>query len=98
MVNTDPKLMRLLENGNGTEEGKHAHSFFLALSLCSTIVPQVVETSDPAIKLIDYQGESPDEQALTYAAASYGFVVIERTTGHIVVDVLGERQRYTYDF
>ncbi|CAN4111326.1 unnamed protein product [Withania somnifera] len=51
-------------------------------------------TSDPAVKLIDYQGESPDEQALVYAAAAYGFMLIERTSGHIVTDILGERQRF----
>lgn len=97
-VNTDPKLVRLFENGKGTEEGNHACNFFLALSLCNTIVPQVVETSDPTVKLIDYQGESPDEQALIYAAAAYGFVLIERTSGHIVVDVFGDRQRYNFDY
>jgi phospholipid-transporting ATPase len=43
--------------------------------------------------LIDYQGESPDEQALAYAAASYGIVLVERTSGYIVIDVLGDRQR-----
>lgn len=80
-----------------SEERNHAYNFFLALSLCNTIVPHILETSDPAVKLIDYQGESPDEQALIYAAAAYGFVLIERTSGHIVVDVRGDRQRYTSD-
>jgi magnesium-transporting ATPase (P-type) len=45
------------------------------------------------IGMIDYQGESPDEQALVTAASAYGYTLVERTTGHIVIDVLGERLR-----
>ncbi|XP_020583022.1 phospholipid-transporting ATPase 1 [Phalaenopsis equestris] len=93
-VKTDPELLRLLRNERNTEQGRNAINFFLALSACNTIVPLVVDTPDPAQKLIDYQGESPDEQALVYAAAAYGFVLIERTSGHIVIDVLGDRQRF----
>jgi phospholipid-transporting ATPase len=54
----------------------------------------VTDGPDPKKKVIDYQGESPDEQALVSAAAAYGFVLVERTSGHIVIDVLGEKQRY----
>lgn len=94
LVKTDPELAKLLRNGGETEEGKCAREFFLALAACSTIVPLILETPDPKQKLIDYQGESPDEQALVYAAAAYGSVLIERTSGYIVIDVLGDRQRY----
>lgn len=98
IVDTDRNLLRLLETGRDTEAGLHALDFFLALATCNTIVPQVVDTSDPGVKSIDYQGESPDEQALVYAAAAYGFVLIEKTSGHITIDVLGERQRYSPKF
>ncbi|WOK95908.1 phospholipid-transporting ATPase 1 [Canna indica] len=94
-VKTDPELVMLLRSKCETEQGKRAREFFLALACCNTIVPLVVGTSDPNENLIDYQGESPDEQALVYAAASYGFVLIERTSGHIVIDVLGDRQRFS---
>lgn len=94
MVKTDPELSRLLRSGRDIEEGRRARDFFLALAACNTIVPLVVDTVDPQQKLIDYQGESPDEQALVYAAAAYGFVLIERTSGHIVIDVQGDRQRF----
>ncbi|KAK3014423.1 hypothetical protein RJ639_009092 [Escallonia herrerae] len=93
-VRVDPDLVRLSKSGKKTDEGKRVHDFFLALAACNTIVPIVTETSDSAVKLIDYQGESPDEQALVYAAAAYGFMLVERTSGHIVIDVQGERQRY----
>ena len=89
-VKVDPKLLCLSKSG---KEGKHVHDFFIALAACNTIVPLVIETSDPTLRLLDYQGESPDEQALVYAAAAYGFVLIERTSGHIVIDVQGERHR-----
>lgn len=92
-VKVDPELLSLSRKKH-TDEGRHVHDFFLALAACNTIVPITVETSDPSVKLIEYQGESPDEQALVYAAATYGFMLIERTSGHIVIDIHGERQRY----
>ncbi|KAL5732777.1 hypothetical protein ACOSQ2_032469 [Xanthoceras sorbifolium] len=93
-VKLDPHLLRLSRSGKGTKEGKHVHDFFLALAACNTIVPLLIDTSDPNVKLIDYQGESPDEQALVYAAAAYGFMLVERTSGHIAIDVQGERKRF----
>ncbi|KAI3798567.1 hypothetical protein L1987_33844 [Smallanthus sonchifolius] len=91
-VHVDMELLQLLKTGN--DANKHIYDFFLALASCNTIVPILVDTSNPAEKLIDYQGESPDEQALVYAAAAYGFMLIERTSGHIVIDILGDRQRF----
>ncbi|KAK8942341.1 Phospholipid-transporting ATPase 1 [Platanthera zijinensis] len=93
-VKTDSELLKLLRNRSDAEEWRRASNFFLALSACNTIVPLILDTPDPMQKLIDYQGESPDEQALVYAAAAYGFVLIERTSGHIIIDVLGDRQRF----
>ncbi|KAI3784286.1 hypothetical protein L1987_43383 [Smallanthus sonchifolius] len=93
-VQVDPKLLKLSKTQNETESSKEIYDFFLALAACNTIVPIVVNASNPNEKLIDYQGESPDEQALVYAAAAYGFMLIERTSGHIVIDIQGERQRF----
>ncbi|KAK7322490.1 hypothetical protein VNO77_25871 [Canavalia gladiata] len=93
-VKVNPELLELSRSGLGNDEGKRIRDFFLALATCNTIVPLVVDTPDPDVKLIDYQGESPDEQALAYAAAAYGFMLIERTTGHIVIDIHGKRQRF----
>ncbi|CAL0303621.1 unnamed protein product [Lupinus luteus] len=92
-VNVNPELLQLSKRGCESKEGKWIYEFLLALAACNTIVPLEVETSDPAVKLIDYQGESPDEQALAYAAAAYGFMLIERTSGYIVINIHGERQR-----
>ncbi|URE01836.1 E1-E2 ATPase [Musa troglodytarum] len=101
LVKTDPKLVRLLRSEGETQEGKHARDFFLALAACNTIVPLIVGTPDPKQKLIDYQGESPDEQALVYAAAAYGI-----HSPLIVLGILGgrccqikikiRRAKYTY--
>jgi phospholipid-transporting ATPase len=92
-VKTDAQLVKLLRNSGTNEEAKPVLEFFIALAACNTIVPLVLDTRDHKQKLIDYQGESPDEQTLAYAAASYGIVLVERTSGYIVIDVLGERQR-----
>jgi len=92
-VKVNQELLRLAKSGFANKDGKRIYDFFLALAACNTIVPLVIDTSDPTVKLIDYQGESPDEQALTYAAAAYGFMLIERTSGHIMIDIHGEQQR-----
>ncbi|KAG9129333.1 hypothetical protein Leryth_016622 [Lithospermum erythrorhizon] len=91
-VKVNPELLTVLRNGSHTDEGRHVHNFFLALAACNTIVPLSTETSDPSTKLVEYQGESPDEQALAYAAAAYGYMLIERTSGHIILNVQGEPQ------
>ncbi|XP_077235972.1 phospholipid-transporting ATPase 1-like [Tasmannia lanceolata] len=93
-VKTNLELLNVLRSGKESEEGHNVYDFFLALAACNTIVPIIVETQESGVRLIDYQGESPDEQALVYAAAAYGFVLIERTSGHIVIDVRGDRQRF----
>nr|GMD01331.1 phospholipid-transporting ATPase 1 [Ipomoea batatas]GME17546.1 phospholipid-transporting ATPase 1 [Ipomoea batatas] len=93
-VMVDPELIKISKAGKHTDQGKRIHDFFLALAACNTIVPITEDSSDPAVKLIEYQGESPDEQALVYAAAAYGFMLIERTSGHIVIDIQGEKQRF----
>ena len=93
-MNTDQELVKLIRDGGDAEQGRQTREFFLALATCNTIVPMVTDGPDPNKKVIDYQGESPDEQALVSAAAAYGFVLVERTSGHIMIDVLGEKQRY----
>nr|GMC91068.1 phospholipid-transporting ATPase 1 [Ipomoea batatas]GME19694.1 phospholipid-transporting ATPase 1 [Ipomoea batatas] len=93
-VKVDAQLLKISKSGKCIAERNRVHDFFIALAACNTIVPIIVDTSDPSVKLVVYQGESPDEQALVYAAASYGFMLIERTSGHIVIDVHGERQRF----
>ena len=92
-VKTDPKLTALLKDGAGAMADR-ARDLFLVLATCNTIVPIVEDTADPTAKLVEYQGESPDEQALVYAAAAYGHTLVERTSGHIILDVFGTRQRY----
>lgn len=91
-VKVDSELLNTSRRKH-TSEGRIVHDFFLALAACNTIVPLIIEAPDSAGKIVDYQGESPDEQALAYAAAAYGFMLVERTSGYIVIDIQGERQR-----
>eukprot|EP00850_Spirogloea_muscicola_P020055 SM000206S06264 [mRNA] locus=s206:210585:223850:+ [translate_table: standard] len=44
--------------------------------------------------VVEYQGESPDEQTLVTAAASYGYTLLERSPNLIVLQVFREIQRY----
>ncbi|KAI5012519.1 hypothetical protein ZWY2020_024785 [Hordeum vulgare] len=87
-VKTDPKLPDCWTGAKAI-----ARPTVLAV-MTNTIVPIVEHTVNPTAKLVEYQGESPNEQAQVYAATAYGHKLVERTSGHIVVAVVGTRQRY----
>ncbi|KAJ3699609.1 hypothetical protein LUZ61_003314 [Rhynchospora tenuis] len=95
-ISIDSELARLLQRDLVGEERIAAHEFFLTLAACNTVIP--VPLDDPfgghsEAQSIEYQGESPDEQALVTAASAYGYRLVERTTGHLAIDVHGERTR-----
>jgi phospholipid-transporting ATPase len=103
----DPDLVHLLTGRPSTAPRRDAlFDYMLVLVACNTIVPTRVKTTasgqlemeavnsmEDGSGFIEYQGESPDEQALVAAAAAYGFTLLERTSANIVVNVLGEVQR-----
>ncbi|KAJ1388208.1 P-type ATPase [Sesbania bispinosa] len=101
-IAVDSELMALLQKDRNTDERIAAHEFFLTLAGCNTVIPILSSSrfsscgtseSNEDIQSIDYQGESPDEQALVSAASAYGYTLFERTSGHIVIDVNGEKLR-----
>ncbi|KAJ8898895.1 hypothetical protein K2173_008204 [Erythroxylum novogranatense] len=101
-IAVDPDLMQLLHNDLVGEERIAAHEFFLTLAACNTVIP-ICSRDIPSITMsqlyeelesIEYQGESPDEQALVAAASAYGYTLFERTSGHIVIDVNGNKLRF----
>ncbi|XP_059296742.1 phospholipid-transporting ATPase 1-like [Lycium ferocissimum] len=101
-IPTDSELMELLHIELAGEERIAAHEFFMTLAACNTVIPIVTHSSSSCAALdevhdtvgtIEYQGESPDEQALVAAASAYGYTLCERTSGHIVIDVNGEKLR-----
>ncbi|KAJ6803894.1 phospholipid-transporting ATPase 1-like [Iris pallida] len=100
-VNVDSELVKLLHKDIIGEERIAAHEFFLALAACNTVIPMTSKSTSRSsaneehdvVDTINYQGESPDEQALVTAASAYGYTLMERTSGHIVVDVNGEETR-----
>lgn len=105
----DPNLVRVLQNSLKSDDSAVVHEYFLVLAACNTVVPTMVSrstttgqlemqaaSSDGGAGLMEYQGESPDEQALVAAAASYGYTLLERNSSHIVIDILGEIHRYLF--
>ncbi|XP_050214936.1 phospholipid-transporting ATPase 1-like [Mercurialis annua] len=102
-IAVDSKLMKLLHKDLVGDERIAAHEFFLTLAACNTVIPiRTCDTSSSCaenqlqedVETIEYQGESPDEQALVAAASAYGYTLFERTSGHIVIDVNGEKLRF----
>lgn len=87
--------MGLLHKGINDNEKISAHEFFLTLAACNTVIPIYNQTSigSEIHQDLDYQGESPDEQALVAAACAYGYILSERTSGHIALNVNGEKLR-----
>lgn len=98
-ISIDNELMQLLHKDLAGDERIAAHEFFLTLAACNTVIPiptpssSCMECESHEAVAIDYQGESPDEQALVAAASAYGYTLFERTSGHIVIDVNGEKLR-----
>ncbi|TKY65663.1 Phospholipid-transporting ATPase 1 [Spatholobus suberectus] len=101
-IAVDSELMTMLRKDSNREERVAAHEFFLTLAACNTVIPILGDDGisscgtnelNEDIRYIDYQGESPDEQALVSAASAYGYTLFERTSGHIVIDVNGEKLR-----
>ncbi|KAG8377138.1 hypothetical protein BUALT_Bualt09G0137200 [Buddleja alternifolia] len=100
-ITRDSELRKLLYRDLYGEERIAAHDFFLALAACNTVIPILTENPSSGYDstlpdshiTIDYQGESPDEQALVSAASCYGYTLFERTSGHIVIDANGETLR-----
>ncbi|KAL6998526.1 hypothetical protein U1Q18_008655 [Sarracenia purpurea var. burkii] len=101
-IAVDSELFALLHRDLAGDERSAAHEFFLTLAACNTVIPILTRSSASScmeggtheyVEAIDYQGESPDEQALVAAASAYGYTLFERTSGHIVIDVNGEKLR-----
>ncbi|KAK9159340.1 hypothetical protein Scep_005914 [Stephania cephalantha] len=101
-ITVDHDLVDLLHKDLVGDERIAAHEFFLTLAACNTVIPILARKSlsnatmdwtNEKVGTIDYQGESPDELALVTAASAYGYTLVERTSGHIVIDVNGERLR-----
>ncbi|KAK6943357.1 hypothetical protein RJ641_024459 [Dillenia turbinata] len=95
----DSELMEILHKTLDGDERITAHEFFLTLAACNTVIP-MLNISPPSgnelsegVEAIEYQGESPDELALVSTASAYGYTLCERTSGHIVIDVNGEKLR-----
>ncbi|GAM21496.1 hypothetical protein SAMD00019534_046710 [Acytostelium subglobosum LB1] len=78
-----------------TESGQatYIREFLYNLSICNTvIVDSHCQDDDNATP--KYQASSPDEEALTIAAASFGYVLKARDDRSIIVKVNGVDERY----
>ncbi|XP_029649206.1 phospholipid-transporting ATPase ID isoform X2 [Octopus sinensis] len=62
--------------------------FFRLLALCHTVMPEMKETG------LEYQAQSPDENALVSAARNFGFVFTSRTPNTITIEVNGTEETY----
>ncbi len=80
----DETLLDEVRNGNSD-----VREFFRLLSLCHTVMPE-----DKGNGVLEYQAQSPDENALVSAARNFGFVFTRRTPRSITVAFNGEEETY----
>jgi len=80
----DQKLFNEVEAGN-----KEAQEFFRLLALCHTVMPDYSEDG-----VLEYQAQSPDENALVSAARNFGFIFTERTSRTITIRAQGKLETY----
>ncbi|RLN90603.1 hypothetical protein BBJ28_00022403 [Nothophytophthora sp. Chile5] len=89
----DVRLFNALERTTSDEAVHYEAEFFLHLSLCQTVIPEVVEGSSE----VRFSASSPDEQALVSGAKFFGFSFESRGLGvaRVRVHHPGLIRRYT---
>uniref|UniRef100_A0A3Q3W1C5 Phospholipid-transporting ATPase n=1 Tax=Mola mola TaxID=94237 RepID=A0A3Q3W1C5_MOLML len=84
----DKKLLQQISRTDGSS-GSHKTDpnldFFLALTICNTVVVSMETAQRERSDNLSYEAESPDEAALVYAAKAYGFVLLSRTSNSVAV-------------
>lgn len=79
----DRKLLEAVRAKN-----EDVFAFFRLLALCHTVMSEVRDNR------LEYQAQSPDEEALVSAARNFGFVFRERTPNSITIEVMGSKEVY----
>ncbi|XP_066504916.1 phospholipid-transporting ATPase IA isoform X1 [Hoplias malabaricus] len=82
----DPSLLENLQSNHPT--APVIMEFMNMMAICHTAVPERSEDT------ITYQAASPDEGALVRAARNLGFIFSARTPDSVIVESLGEEERY----
>lgn len=67
------------------EEFNKISEFLLTIAICNTVVPTTGLHGE-----LQYQAESPDEEALVQGASSLGYKLMTRTTEKVEVEINGE--------
>merc|ERR1719481_740640 len=80
----DQTLLNEVKAGN-----PDTHMFYRLLALCHTVMPEYGPDGS-----LEYQAQSPDENALVSAARNFGFVFTERTSRTISIQALGMSEVY----
>ncbi|XP_041931097.1 phospholipid-transporting ATPase IA isoform X3 [Alosa sapidissima] len=82
----DPSLLENLQSNHPT--APVILEFMTMMAICHTAVPE--RTDDKIV----YQAASPDEGALVRAARNLGFVFSGRTPNNVIIESLGEEEKY----
>ncbi|CAB4386591.1 unnamed protein product [Rhizophagus irregularis] len=76
-------LLTILQHQTNTPFYEKARFFLLAIALCHTCVPEIVEETQDVF----YQAASPDEFALVTAAKELGYIVTDRSMGSVSLKI-----------
>lgn len=78
---TTRELLDIIHRHPESPTARKAREFILGLALCHTAIPEVQDGK------VDFQASSPDELALVRAAQELGYLVIERSSHRIELNI-----------
>ncbi|KAF1812685.1 phospholipid-translocating P-type ATPase [Eremomyces bilateralis CBS 781.70] len=87
-----PDFIEDLRGDRGEAQEAANKKFMIALALCHTVMVDRMPGDPPTI---DFKAQSPDEAALVATAKDVGFTMLARTDDGVILNVLGEEQKYT---
>ncbi|KAK9875763.1 hypothetical protein WA026_009559 [Henosepilachna vigintioctopunctata] len=90
VVTDNPEESPLIKDLQGGDaQAELIAELLVMLAVCHTVIPEKLDNE----KLI-YHAASPDERALVYGAANYGYRFLNRTPEYVEISAMGRIERY----
>jgi len=78
---TTEELLQYIRSNPASDFSKRATEYILAMALCHTCLPEIRDGK------VTFQAASPDELALVQAASDLGYLLVERSSRFITLEV-----------
>ncbi|XP_035892780.1 probable phospholipid-transporting ATPase IA isoform X4 [Anopheles stephensi] len=92
-VEETPAQSRLVQNIlKNHRTAPTIREFLTLMAICHTVIPE--KQPGDSLNDIHYHAASPDERALVYGAAKFGYVFHTRTPAYVEIEALGVQERF----